>query len=70
MVAAAVAWLRAAEMQPDDLKSWLDKLLETNQEPFILGFAAADAMRWFYNVKEALDGKENRAPLSPSTRSN
>jgi hypothetical protein len=59
MVASAVAWLRAADI---DEVSCLDGLLKTNQQPFVLGFEGADARRWFYNVKETLDGQENRAP--------
>jgi hypothetical protein len=62
MVAAAVAWLRAGKV--DEIGS-LKGLLGTNQRPFILGFEAADARRWFYNVTETLADKGNRA--RPST---
>jgi hypothetical protein len=58
MVAAAVAWLRAGKV---DVVSSLKGLLGTNQQPFILGFEAADARRWFYNVTETLANKGNRA---------
>jgi hypothetical protein len=60
MVAAAVAWLRAADTQLDALKSWLDKLLKTNQGPFILGFTASNAMRWFYVYSKDLRDAESK----------
>ena len=44
MVAAAFAWLRAANIDGVD---WLDGVLKTNQQPFILGFEGTDARRWF-----------------------
>jgi hypothetical protein len=49
MVAAAVAWLRAGHI---DEMSALEKLLKTNQPPFILGFTATNARRWFHDVTE------------------
>jgi hypothetical protein len=57
MVAAAVAWLRAAKV---DVVVWLNGLIETNQPPFVLGFDGPDAMRWYYEVKETLEGKRHR----------
>jgi hypothetical protein len=60
MVAAAVAWLRASGMQLDALEIWLDRLLRTNQGPFILGFAASNAQRWFYDYNKVLRDAEDK----------
>jgi hypothetical protein len=65
MVAAAVAWLRAAEMTPDAIKTWLDDLLETNQKPFVLGFSADDAIRWFYDCHQELLSQNGRHGAGP-----
>jgi hypothetical protein len=61
MVAAAVAWLRSADI---DVVSSLDGLLKTNQQPFVLGFEATNARRWFYDVMETLAGKGSARPCT------
>lgn len=72
MVAAAFAWLRAANI---DGVGELDGLIKTNQQPFVLGFDGTNARRWFYDVKEnralpvTVDGFNLMAPdpsLSPT----
>jgi hypothetical protein len=61
MVAAAVAWLRAA-MPPDAVKHWLDEWLKTTRQ---LGFTSSDAVNWYYAFDEELrneKGKHGGAP--------
>jgi hypothetical protein len=63
MVVAAIAWLRAAEMTNADIERWLAGQIKRLDPPFILGFTATQAMRWFYHCTEKLpDTDRYRAP--------
>ena len=52
MIAAAVAWLRAAGMNNADLEKWLRGEIDARK----MDFSARNAVQWFYKCTE------NRAP--------
>jgi hypothetical protein len=51
-IAAAVATLRAAEIQIAEIESWLGKEIAARRSRFVLGFTASQAVHWFHDCME------------------